>query len=124
MRTLIVVVVLVLMSTHLSAQLNSVDRELAGEDPNDLISGGINSMVKKAKKKPVDEGTDVNDGDSAEDDKPSRSAAGGIINTVLVFLCILAFGGNALFLVHVFYIREKIVPLKLVHHDEQRSHQL
>ena len=37
-----------------------------------------------------------------------RTATGGVINTLMIFLTILAFVGNAAFLVHVFWLKENI----------------
>jgi len=37
-----------------------------------------------------------------------RTATGGIINTLMIFLSFLAFLGNAGFLIHVFWLKEKI----------------
>jgi len=37
-----------------------------------------------------------------------RTATGGIINSLMIFLSFLAFLGNAVFLIHVFWLKEKI----------------
>ena len=37
-----------------------------------------------------------------------RTATGGVINTVMIFLTILAFVGNAAFLVYIFWLKENI----------------
>ena len=37
-----------------------------------------------------------------------RTATGGVINTLMIFLTILAFFGNAAFLIHVFWLKENI----------------
>ena len=87
-------------------------------DPNVLISGGINSLVRKEKK--VAPGKDAESDDDDDTDTAHRTATGGIINTLLVFLCFVAFLGNAIFLYHVFFGKEKVVPLKLVDNHDHR----
>jgi hypothetical protein len=63
------------------------------------IEDAIQGMLQTAKKEAEA---------SADDDyQPDpRTATGGIINTLLVVLTILAFMGNAGFLVHVFWIKD------------------
>ena len=97
----------------------SLRRALSTEkDPNELISGRINSLVRK--EKVVIDKTKKSEDDDEKDITP-RTATGGIINTVLVFLCFVAFLGNAIFLYHVFFGKEKVIPLKLV---EIRDHSM
>ncbi len=90
----------------------------AERDPNELISGGINSLVRKEKKMAPDKEAESEDDDDT--DTAPRTATGGIINTLLVFLCFVAFLGNAIFLYHVFFGKEKVVPLKLVDNHDHR----
>lgn len=49
----------------------------------------------------VPDGSEVDKGDS---EYAPRTATGGIINTIMVFLTIVSFVGNALFLVYVFWL--------------------
>lgn len=49
----------------------------------------------------VADGAEVDKGDS---EYAPRTATGGIINTIMVFLTIVSFVGNALFLVYVFWL--------------------
>ena len=88
-------------------------------DPNGLISGGINSLVRKEKKLAPGKEVESEEDDDDTDTAP-RTATGGIINTLLVFLCFVAFLGNAIFLYHVFFGKEKVVPLKLVDNHDHR----
>jgi len=105
----VVAIIMCISSVHSeSRKLDNYDR-----DPNELIEGGINRLVRK-EKKPGTEKEVVDSGDDHDVEILPRTATGGIINTVLVFLCFVAFLGNAAFLVHVFYFKEKVVPLKLV----------
>lgn len=127
MRWTLAAILSLLCGMNVAAQGDFTDRKLAGSKTSqgggDLISGGINELVKKRQPKPESH-EDVEDiEESTGDDKPPRTATGGVINTLLVALSFLAFGGNLLFLVHVFYLKEKVVPLKLVH-SEERAHQL
>lgn len=64
------------------------------------IEDAIQGMLQTAKKEAEASTTD----DEYEPDP--RTATGGIINTLLVVLTILAFLGNAGFLVHVFWIKD------------------
>ena len=101
-------------------KVESLRRALSNmeKDPNELISGGINSLVRKEKKVSSNKARGSKDDD--DKDLAPRTATGGIINTLLVFLCFVAFLGNAIFLYHVFFGKEKVVPLKLVETHDHR----
>ena len=123
----LVVYVLLLLSGQIAADTDfAAERQLGsktGQGSGDLIAGGINELVKKKEVKPPSNEDREEVEEPEFDDRPPRTATGGVINTLLVALSFLAFGGNLLFLVHVFYLKEKVVPLKLVH-SEERAHQL
>ena len=105
--------------------VNTMSVSKSAPDGSELIAGGINELVKKKEVKHHSGEGDTDVEDEMSDDKPPRTATGGVINTLLVVLCFLAFGGNLVFLVHVFYLKEKVVPLKLVHNiNNEWSHQL
>lgn len=130
----LVLLLLVIFALLFTTATELEDRERASvsktsPDGSELIAGGINELVKKKEVKHSGGSEQVNKQNVVEevgDDKPPRTATGGVINTLLVALCFLAFGGNLIFLVHVFYLKEKVIPLKLVHNmnAEPRSHQL
>lgn len=130
----LVLLLLVIFALLCTTATELEDRERASvsktsPDGSELIAGGINELVKKKEVKHSsgsEQGNKQNVVEEEGDDKPPRTATGGVINTLLVVLCFLAFGGNLIFLVHVFYLKEKVIPLKLVHNmnAEPRSHQL
>jgi hypothetical protein len=68
----------------------------------------IDELIKEEVSEHVN-GDDDQDGRAETLPPPApRTATGGIINTLMIFLSFLAFLGNAGFLVHVFWLKEKI----------------
>ncbi len=67
------------------------------------ITEELDGIIKKESR----EDDDQNRAEKVTPPAP-RTATGGIINTLMIFLTFMAFIGNAAFLVHVFWLKERI----------------